>query len=91
MPDADPRDTVNEPVLATPSEPPTSSIDKLEGLSSSVIVKVPEASEILAFEAFDKVTVTVSLFSSTVSLRIGTTKVLDVSPAAKVNKPVVAV
>ena len=66
-------------------------IDKFGALSSSVIVKVPVASLILAFDALDKVRVTVSLFSSVLSPKTGTVNVFDVSPALKVRVPLAAV
>ena len=49
-------------------------------MSSSVIVKIPVLSPIVALTAFDKVKVTVSLFSSVVSDKTGTVKVFEVSP-----------
>ena len=66
-------------------------IDKFGALSSSVIVKVPVVSLILALEALDKVRVTVSLFSSVLSPKTGTVNVFDVSPALKVRVPLAAV
>ena len=60
------------------SDVETSLIDKDGALSSSVIVNVPVASLIVAFEALDKVIVTVSLFSSVESARTVTGIVLDV-------------
>ena len=69
----------------------TSLIDKLGGLSSSVIVSVAVASEIVALVALDKVSVTVSLASSLLSARTPTLKVAVVAPAAMVNVPLVAV
>ena len=60
---------------------------KVGALSSSVIVRIPVASLILAFVALDKVRVTVSLFSSVLSPKTGTVKVLVVSPASKVSVP----
>ena len=73
------------------SEVVTSLIDKEGVASSSVIVNVPVASLILAFEALDKVIVTVSLASSNESARTVTGIVLDVSPALNVKVPLVAV
>ena len=46
---------------------------------------------ILAFDAFDKVIVAVSLASSSVSAKTGTLNVPDVAPADIVNVPDVAV
>ncbi len=69
----------------------TSLIDRLGAASSSAMVKVPVASAIVALDAFDRVRVTVSLFSSVPSARTGTVKVLLVSPAAKVSVPLAAV
>ena len=62
-------------------------IDKDGVASSSVIVKVPVASLILAFDALDKVRVTVSLFSSVLSPKTGTVNVFEVSPTSKVKVP----
>ena len=59
--------------------------------SSSVIVSVPVASEILALLALESVRVTVSLASSRLSARTATLKVTVVSPALIVNVPLVAV
>ena len=59
--------------------------------SSSVIVNVAVESLIDALDAFDKVIVAVSLFSSSVSARIGTLNVPEVDPAEIVNVPDVAV
>ena len=82
---------VNVALAALSSEVVTSAID-IEGTSSSsVMVKVAVASLIVAFEALDKVSVAVSLFSSAASLRIGTVKVPVVSPAEMVRVPLVAV
>ena len=55
------------------------------------MVRVPVASLIEAFEAFDSVKVAVSLASSVLSASTGTVKVLVVSPAAKVSVPLAAV
>ena len=66
-------------------------MDNDGALSSSVIVNVPVASLIVAFDALDKVIVTVSLFSSKASARTVTGMVLDVSPALNVSVPLVAV
>ena len=59
--------------------------------SSSVIVSVAVESLIDALDAFDKVIVAVSLFSSSVSASTGTLNVPDVAPADIVNVPDVAV
>ena len=72
------------------SDVDTSLIDKV-GVSSSVIVNVPVESLIVAFEALDKVIVTVSLASSNESARTVTGMVLDVSPGLNVKVPFVAV
>ena len=69
----------------------TSLIDKEGVASSSVIVNVPVASLIVAFEALDKVMVTVSFASSNASVSTVTGIVLDVSPALNVKVPFVAV
>ena len=66
-------------------------MDKLGVASSSVIVSVAVASEILALVALDKVSVTVSLASSILSARTPTLKVAVVAPAAMVTEPLVAV
>ena len=55
--------------------------------SSSVMVRVPVASLMVALEAFDNVTVAVSLASSVLSGSTGSVKVLVVWPAANVNVP----
>ena len=73
------------------SDVETSLIDNDGVASSSVIVNVPVASLMFAFDAFDKVIVTVSLFSSKESAKTVTAMVLDVSPALKVRVPFVAV
>ena len=69
----------------------TSFIDNVPEPSSSVIVKVPVASLIVAFEALDKVMVTVSFASSVESAKTVTPIVLVVCPALKVKVPLVAV
>ena len=56
----------------------TSLIDKEGVASSSVIVNVPVESLIVAFDAFDRVIVTVSFASSNASERTVTGMVLDV-------------
>ena len=86
FPEAAERLTVKVPV--EPSSSAEISLIESEGaLSSSVIVKVPVASLILAFDALDKVRVTVSLFSSVLSPKTGTVNVFEVSPASKVKVP----
>jgi hypothetical protein len=55
--------------------------------SSSVIVRIPVVSLIDAFVAFDKVIVTVSFPSKTLSARTPTVNVFEVSPAEKVSVP----
>ena len=69
----------------------TSAILKLGAASSSVIVSVAVESLILALDAFDKVIVAVSLFSSSVSCKTGTLNVPDVAPADIVSVQDVAV
>ena len=73
------------------SEVDTSLIDNDGVASSSVIVNVPVASLIDAFEALDKVMVTVSFASSNESARTVTAIVPVVAPALIVNVPLVAV
>ena len=68
-----------------------SAIVKLGVASSSVIVSVAEESLIMALDAFDKVIIAVSLFSSSVSCKTGTLNVPDVAPADIVKVPDVAV
>ena len=79
--------------VAVPFSAPvvTSLIDRLGAASSSVIVRLPVASVILALVALESVRVAVSLASSRASARMGTVKVLEVSPAAKVKVPLAAV
>ena len=55
------------------------------------MVRVPVASLIEAFDAFDSVRVAVSLASSRLSANTGTVKVWVVVPAAKVRVPLEAV
>ena len=62
-----------------------------EILSSSVMVRVPVASLMVAFEALDNVIVAVSLFSGALSASTGTVKVAVVSPGSKVSVPLAAV
>ena len=69
----------------------TSAIVILGGSSSSVIVNVAVESLIVAFDAFDKVIVAVSLASSRASARTGTLNVPVVAPAEIVRVPDVAV
>ena len=64
---------------------------KLGVASSSVIVNVAVESLILALDAFDKVMVAVSLFSSVVYANTGTLNVPDVAHADIVNVPEVGV
>ena len=72
------------------SDVETSLIDK-DGVSSSVIVNVPVASLIVAFDAFDRVMVTVSFPSGDVSVRTVTGIVPVVAPALIVRVLLVAV
>ena len=60
-------------------------------VSSSVIVKIDEWSEKLELEAFERLMMIVSLFSSNESERMGIDKEPDVFPAAIVIVPLVAV
>ena len=60
-------------------------MDKLGAASSSVIVKVPVASDMDALLALDSVRVTVSLASSVLSANTPTVNVFEVCPAAKVR------
>ena len=66
-------------------------VGALLGRSSSVMVRLPVASEIVALDALESVRVAVSLASSLPSSRMGTLKLLVVSPAAKVKVPEAAV
>jgi hypothetical protein len=91
LPEAADKLTVNVALAALSSAVITSSIDNAGGLSSSVIVKTPVASLIVALDGLDKVKVTVSLFSSVVSAKTGTLNVPDVAPALIVKVPLVAV
>ena len=69
----------------------TSFTDNEGPASSSEMVKVAVASEIDALEGLLIVIVTVSLPSKVVSANTATSIVLDVSPAANVSVPLVAV
>ena len=71
--------------LAAASVIATSLIAKVGVASSSVIVSVPVASEIVALAGLDSVSVAVSLASSRLSARTPTVKVAVVAPAAMVN------
>ena len=81
--------------MALPADPDsvyeTSLMDRLGIASSSVIVKVPVASLMVALLAFDNVSVAVSDASSKVSTNTGTLKVCVVLPASIVTVPVEAV
>ena len=66
----------------------TSSIDKLGVASSSTMVKVPVASEIVAPVGLESVNVAVSFASSRLSANTATLKVAVVDPAAIVTVPV---
>ena len=90
-PDAADRVAVKVAFAAFSLDVVTSLIDRLGAASSSVIVRVPVASLIVALEALDSVKVAVSLASSVLSANTGTVKVLLVSPAAKVSVPLEAV
>ena len=91
MPEAADKVTVKVELAALSSEVVTSSIESVGAASSSVMVSVPVASLMVAFEALDSVKVAVSLSSSVESLRTGTVKVPVVSPAEMVKVPLVAV
>ena len=82
--------SVAEPLF--PSATLGESIDSVGVPSSSVIVPVPLAVEIVAFVGLLRVTTTVSFDSSSVSPVTDTSKVRLVVPAAKVSvPPVIAV
>ena len=91
MPEAAERVAVKVALAALSLEVVTSLIESVGAESSSVMVSVPVASLMVAFEALDNVSVAVSLFSSSESLRTGTVKVPVVSPAEMVRVPLVAV
>ena len=91
LPDAAESVAVKVELAALSSEAVTSLIESVGVASSSVMVKVAVASLMVAFDAFDKVSVAVSLSSSSESLRTGTVKVPVVSPAEIVRVPLVAV
>ena len=91
MPEAAERVAVKVALAALSLEVVTSLIESVGAESSSVMVSVPVASLMVAFEALDNVSVAVSLFSSSESLRTGTVKVPVVSPAEMVKVPLVAV
>ena len=84
------RVTVKVALAALSSEVVTSLIERV-GRSSSVIVSVPVESLMVALVGLERVSVTVSLFSSVESLRTGTLNVPVVDPAAIVRVPLVAV
>ena len=82
--------TVNRNVAVVPSAPSATvgeSIDKLGMPSSSVIVPVPSAVEIVALVGELKVTTIVSLDSSVVSPVTETSMFPLVSPGANVSVP----
>ena len=84
--------TVNVAFAALSSAIVTSLIARLGvTASSSVIVRMPVGSDMLALVAFNNVKVAVSLPSSILSLNIGTSKVLVTSPGAKVKLPLTPV
>ena len=78
-------------VPASPSvtEPP--STDSVGAVSSLAMTPVATAWPRVAPEGFDRVTITVSSGSTTVSPRIPTVTVCEVCPAAKVSVPEAAV
>jgi hypothetical protein len=78
-------------VAETPSSATETSSTENDEVSSSVMVKTPVASLIVALDGLDKVKVTVSLSSSVVSAKTGTLNVPDVAPALIVKVPLVAV
>ena len=77
-PEAADKETVKVALAAFSLAVVTSAIEMVGGLSSSVIVNVAELSENVAFAAFDRVMVAVSLASSRASARTGTLNVPDV-------------
>ena len=91
MPDAADKVAVKVAFAAFSFEVVTSFIERDGAASSSVMVRVPVASLIEAFDAFDSVRVAVSLASSRLSASTGTVKVWVVVPAAKVRVPLEAV
>ena len=91
FPDAAERLTVKVEFAAFSLPAVTSAILKLGAASSSVIVNVAVESLIVAFDAFDKVIVAVSLASSRASAKTGTLNVPVVEPADIVSVPDVAV
>ena len=91
LPDAAESVAVKVELAALSSEAVTSLIESVGASSSSVMVSVAVASLMVAFDALDKVSVAVSLFSSVESLRTGTVKVPVVEPAEIVRVPLVAV
>ena len=72
-------------LLPTTSAFVTSSMLSDGATSSSAIVKVPVASEIVAFSAPERVSVTVSFASSRLSDKTATVNSCDISPGAKVK------
>ena len=84
------RVTVKVAFWASSLDVVTSAIDS-PGVSSSLMVRVAVASEIVALEAFDRVRVALSLASSALSANTGTVKVFVVSPGAKLRLPEVSV
>ena len=78
-------------VPVSPSTTVASAIDTVGATSSLVMVPVALASDRVAPEGFDKVTVTVSPGSTVVSPRTPMLIVCETWPAAKVSVPEVAV
>ena len=91
MPDAADKVAVKVALAAFSFEVVTSFIERDGAASSSVMVRVPVASLMVALLALDNVRVAVSLASSVVSASTGTVKVWVVVPAAKVRVPLEAV
>ena len=83
--------TVNMALRFDSSEVMTSSIERVGGSSSSVIVNRLESSVIFTLFPFERLIVAVSLISSIPSSRMGTINLFEVSPAAIVDIPDVAI
>ena len=77
-PEAADKETVNVAFAAFSFAVVTSAIARVGVASSSAIVSVAELSEKVAFAAFERVIVAVSLASSRASARTGTLNVPDV-------------
>ena len=81
------RETLSVKFLADSSEVVTSAIERIGDWSSSEIVNNADSSDTLLLLAFDRLILTVSLFSSITSERMGTIIDPEVSPAEIVNVP----